>query len=155
MTGITTLAIQLCALILAAASTAPSDLDKVAFIAGSWVSEKDGTTTEEHWTVPQAGTMLAVARTMKDGKTVFFEYLRIEASADGVAYIAQPRGRAPTSFKLNESTDTRAVFENPEHDFPRRIIYSREGENLRARIEGTRNGKPTGQEWLFTPLQPK
>ena len=43
----------------------------------------------------------------------------------------------------------RAVFANPEHDFPARIVYWREGDELLARIEGTLRDKPAAVEWRF------
>ena len=43
-----------------------------------------------------------------------------------------------------------AVFENPEHDFPQRIIC-RLGDDgsLNARIEGKRNGKEKEMDFLM------
>ena len=46
-------------------------------------------------------------------------------------------------------TATRVVFENLSHDFPQRIIYSRKGKQLCARIEGTLQGKEEGEEWCW------
>jgi hypothetical protein len=48
-----------------------------------------------------------------------------------------------------ESGDRRAVFANPEHGFPARIAYWREGDELLARIEGTIKDQPTAVEWRF------
>ena len=42
------------------------------------------------------------------------------------------------------------MFENLAHEFPQRIIYSRDGETLTARIEGMMDGKLEGMEWSFT-----
>ena len=47
----------------------------------------------------------------------------------------------------------RVVFENPTHDFPQRIIYWKDGADLRARIEGTQNGKEGSQEWRWSPVK--
>jgi hypothetical protein len=35
-----------------------------------------------------------------------------------VFYVAQPAGRSPTEFALQELTSSRVVFANPAHDFP-------------------------------------
>jgi hypothetical protein len=41
-----------------------------------------------------------------------------------------------------QCSDSEAVFENPQHDFPRRIVYRLQAAgSLMARIEGTENGK--------------
>lgn len=69
-----------------------------------------------------------------------FEYLRIEARADGIYYVAQPGGRSPTEFRLVDSGTHRARFTNPAHDFPRGIEYTREGNTLRAHLDGVEGG---------------
>jgi hypothetical protein len=133
------------ALILSAAATTTGDLDGLAFLSGKWQGETGKAAIEEHWTEAAGGTMLGVSRTIVSGKTIGFEYLRIEARADGVFYVAQPGGRPPTDFKLTKLSPGLAVFENPEHDHPKIIRY-RLGENsLVAEVEGD-EGK---QEFRF------
>ncbi len=61
-----------------------------------------------------------------------------------------PGGRSPaTPFGLVDSGDRRATFENPDHDFPQRIIYERRGNELTVRIEGVENDQPKSQEWSW------
>jgi len=125
-----------------------------AWLAGTWraVDERDGRTivTTEHWLDFTRFGSLAVSRTMIEDDEVFFEFLRIRTSRSATEYIAQPRGRSPgVAFKLVELGDQRAVFANPEHDFPQRIIYQREGDELRARIEGVQNGAQRVERWVY------
>jgi hypothetical protein len=109
----------------------------LAWLAGSWRGdESNGVRSEEHWIAPDGGTMLGVNRTIAGGRTVFFEYLRIETRDDGVYYVASPRGRDETAFRCVERGVNRAVFENLRHDFPQRISYQRDGDDLQATIEG-------------------
>jgi hypothetical protein len=42
-----------------------------------------------------------------------------------------------------------AIFENPQHDFPQRVIYRRDGESLFARIEGQMGGTQRAVEWRY------
>ena len=68
--------------------------------------------------------MMGMSRTIAGDKTVEFEYLRIEQRESGIYYVAHPKARCPgTDFKLMRVSSSEAVFENPEHDFPKRIIY--------------------------------
>ncbi|HEY7699774.1 MAG TPA: DUF6265 family protein, partial [Vicinamibacteria bacterium] len=90
----------LVALSLSAVATTAGDLDGLRFLSGKWQGEWGKAAIEEHWTEAAGGTMLGVSRTIVSGKTVAFEYLRIEARGDGVFYVAQPGGRPPTDFKL-------------------------------------------------------
>jgi hypothetical protein len=96
---------------------------------------------EEQWMAARGGSMLGMARTVRDGVTVSFEHLRIDGSGGNPVYIALPSGQALTEFRGVVSTDTLVVFENPEHDFPQRILYRRvTGDSIVARIEGDMDG---------------
>ena len=86
--------------------------------------------------------MLGVSHTVADGKTREFEFMRIMQDANGeVFFVANPSGQRDARFRLISSTKTEARFENPNHDFPQRIIYRREGDTLLGRIEGTTKGQ--------------
>jgi hypothetical protein len=119
------------------AQTQPS-LSDISWIAGDWQTAPGGRRQiEEHWTSIAGGTMMGVSRTIAGEKTVEFEYLRIEQRADGIFYVAHPKARCPgTDFKLTKASATEAVFENPAHDFPKRIIYRKTDEGLTASIDG-------------------
>ena len=81
---------------------------------------------------------MGMSRTVVGEKTAEFEYLRIEQRTDGIYYVAHPKARCPgTDFRLTRSSASEAVFENPQHDFPKRIIYRRTGDDsLSASIDG-------------------
>jgi hypothetical protein len=114
-------------------------ISELSWITGDWQSAAGGRSqVEEHWTKPGGASMLGMSRTIAGEKTVEFEYLRIEQRADGIYYVAHPKARCPgTDFKLTRATASEAVFENPEHDFPKRIIYRKTGEDsLTASIDG-------------------
>lgn len=132
-----------CALILLLAltmqvSAQTPTLTDISWISGSWQSEGGRRQIEEHWTKVAGESMLGMSRTVAGDKTVEFEYLRIEQRADGIYYVAHPKARCPgTDFKLTRASATEAVFENPQHDFPKRIIYRKSGDDvLTATIDG-------------------
>ncbi len=95
--------------------------------------------------------MLGVSRTIKQGKTVEYEFMQLRQLPDGVlAFIPQPSGQPPSVFKLVHLGESEVVFENPEHDFPQRIAYSRPDEaRLLASIEGVRKGVARKVEFRF------
>lgn len=111
-------------------------LNKLGWLAGKWHIQDNGRMIDEQWTTLAGGMMLGLSRTVKDGKTLSFEFLRIVERPDGLVYIAQPEGKPPTEFRLISSENDEWVFENPEHPFPRRIRYKRTSDDaLLARIE--------------------
>ena len=127
-------------------------LDDLAWLAGSWVGTVRGLDMEEHWTAAKGHSMIGIHRDVREGRTLAFEFLRIEQQGDQIVYLSMPNGRSPaTAFPLREVTGTRVVFENPTHDFPQRILYWKDGTDLRARIEGTMNGKAASEEWQWSP----
>jgi len=62
---------------------------------------------------------------------------------EGVYYVAHPKARCPgTDFKLTRASATEAVFEKPQHDFPKRIIYRKGADDsLTASIDGDEGTK--------------
>lgn len=123
-----------------------ADIDAAAFLAGCWEVKRGQSVVEEQWMKPSGGAMLGMSRTVRNGKLAEREFLRIE-SKDGVpTYFATPGDRpAPTPFKLTKSGGGELVFENPEHDFPKRIIYRKTADGVTARVESG----PKGFEFAF------
>ena len=133
-----------------AAATTP-DVATLSWMSGRWAGSQGGTEMEEIWTAPRGGTLLGVHRDVKDGRTVSFEFLRIEAVPEGLTYFASPQGRPATPFRAVENAKGRVVFENREHDFPTRILYWLGGDGtLHARIEGTLRGQAASEEWAWS-----
>lgn len=118
-------------------------MSDLSWIAGAWQTAPGGRRQiEEHWTAVAGGSMMGVSRTIAGDKTVEFEYLRIEQRADGIYYVAHPKARCPgTDFKLTRASATEAVFENPQHDFPKRIIYRKTDDGLTASIDAGEGSK--------------
>lgn len=147
------LAILIATLLAGCAAVRPLPTDgrlaAFAWLAGSWVHERDGSLSEEHWTAPRAGSMLGVARTIEGGETVHHEAMRIEVDGAKVVLVATPKGQPTASFTLVASGARRASFANETHDFPQRITYwVTDDGRLHARIEG-REGEATAVEWSW------
>ena len=120
----------------------------LSWLAGDWHRCKDGEIVEERWLGPRGDLLVGANLTSAKGKASF-EHLRIARSDDTWTYWASPMGRAAVPFRMVESGAQRAAFANPEHGFPARIVYWREGDELLARIEGTLRDQPAAVEWRF------
>ncbi|MCH8894629.1 MAG: hypothetical protein IH927_00030 [Proteobacteria bacterium] len=130
-------------LLLVASAQEPASVEDLAWLAGCWASVGGEAGSGEQWTVPAGKTLLGVSRTVRNSKTVAYEFLRIrETEAGEIEYIAKPSGQSEASFLMVRLSEREVVFENPAHDFPQRIIYRLEaGGNLVARIEGEVKGE--------------
>ncbi len=129
-------------LLVGACVAAGQSVDRLSWLAGCWSIERGEPGSGEQWMAPAGGTLLGTSRTVRDGRTAGFEFMRIASGADGtLAFHAQPSGKPGASFALTSLTDTSVVFENPRTEFPQRIVYRLEAPGrLGAAIEGTRDG---------------
>lgn len=144
-------------LILVGLPAAAADLTQLGWLSGCWAYDGSDSGSGEYWMHPVGGSMLAVSRTIKDDRTVGFEYLRIaEVDGESLALFASPSGKPAVRFNLIKLTDTEVAFENPHHDFPQRIMYSLgEGGALLGRIEGQSDGKPVAIDFPMTSVDCK
>ena len=128
-------------------------LADLSWMSGDWQTAPGGRRQiEEHWTTAAGGSMIGVSRTIAGDKTVEFEYLRIEQRADGIFYVAHPKARCPgTDFKLTSASATEAIFENPQHDFPKRIIYRKTDDGLTASIDAGEGSK--GMSFVYKRMK--
>ena len=125
-----------------------ADLQKLSWISGTWVIEKDGVTTEEHWRPLQGSTLIGTSHSFDAKQSTFFEFLRIAPVRDKLAYIASPGGSRPTVFTLAKMEDGVVVFENEKHDHPQRIRYERTEKGMTATISMLDGSK--AESFVFT-----
>ena len=132
-------------LLMAEAATATVPMP--AFLAGCWEQRKEARWTEECWTSARGGMMLGSNRTGAGEAVDHWEAMQI-AVADSddpavpkMAFWAAPRGVTRTMFIWVPSAKAGVSFVNQANDYPQRIRYWRDGEQLLAEIslgDGTR-----------------
>lgn len=138
----------------ASKSTAPT-IDQLAWLQGCWEGKVNLRDFREEWLPLRGDMMIGVSQTVSQGKTLDFEYLRIESRPDGVYYVAVPAGKKETSFRLagkaEEGPDEIFTFDNAADEFPQRIIYRRGTDGwLYAHVEGKVNGE---ERKVIYPMQ--
>jgi hypothetical protein len=127
-------------------------LDSLVWLVGTWQRQASHGTLYEKWTKVSDRTYEGDGFLVQNGDTTVTEYLRLEQFGEEVYYTARvPHNTYPVPFKLVLVEGKRCVFENPDHDFPQRIVYTRlPDERLQARIEGLQNGKQRATDFIFT-----
>ena len=144
-------------LLFALAATAPAlepEVSSLGWIAGCYEFRPSANfSIEEQWTRPAGETMLGMGRTIKGGKTVFTEFLKISVINGKITYTARIGTKGVTEFPLLKATADEVVFENPAHDFPQRIIYRKQGADVVARIEGIDKGKPRHEDFPYKKVR--
>jgi hypothetical protein len=125
-------------------------LDDLKILEGFWLCKIENSETEEFWLPAKGKMILGLNRTVANSGKSAFEFLRIYQQEEEIFYTASPNGKPATLFKLIEFQSGKMIFENLEHDFPQRIVYTFQAENeMIARIEGEVNGKLKFTEWKF------
>jgi hypothetical protein len=131
------------------AGAAENDVSALAWMAGCWAPEQGDAGSVEHWLPPAGGTMLGVSRTVKNGQTVEFEFMQLRVNSEGkLVFIALPSGQKQATFVASNVGKDSVTFENPQHDFPQKVIYRLESSGrLIGRIEGNRGGTLRGVDF--------
>jgi hypothetical protein len=126
-------------------------VDDLGWMSGCWKQDRGkGRYAIEQWTKP-AGMILGTSRSYRDGKMTSYEFLRIIEKDGDIFFVAIPSGQKEAAFKLTSLNEGAAVFENPEHDFPQKIAYRKDGtDGLRARVEAKKDGKVGGFDVVFS-----
>jgi hypothetical protein len=129
----------------------PSITD-VSWLAGCWSLSQGPRTVREHWMPPDGGMMMAVSRTVSAGKTLEYEFVLIRESGSGLEFVAKPSRQAEAVFTSTKVGASEIVFENPAHDFPTRIAYSKVAGGLRATISGDVKGQARMIEFRYNAI---
>ena len=113
---------------VSASAAAPScdSLASLQWLLGEWVADGTKTTFQESWTevTPQTFEGTGIEQAKPDGPISVSEVLRLVEMAGGVFYLSKVAdNELPVAFRLTHCAEGRFVFENPAHDFPRRLEY--------------------------------
>jgi hypothetical protein len=83
---------------------------------------------------------------MRGGRLVSHELMIIRARDGQLVFEAHPSGQPAAEFPATTIGPRQVVFENPAHDFPQRISYERQQDELKATLEGKDAGKDAGSK---------
>ena len=124
------------------------------WMAGCWEQRTGERWAEECWTVPRAGMMMGSGRsgvgdTLSDWETmrIVLSYSTGDEPAARMEFIGSPRGVSGTTFVWSPGQEPGVTFANARHDYPQRIRYWREGEELLAEISLADGSKPV--RWRY------
>ena len=134
----------------AGAMAQPRGIERVAWLQGCWETSTGERTIEEHWMAPRGTNMVGMSRTVRGNTLVSYEFLLLREVGDRLEYESHPSGQRSATFHSTMVSDAMVLFENPQHDFPQRIGYRREGgSSLVAWIEGTNKGQARRIEFPY------
>lgn len=130
-----------------------SRVANLGWLAGCWEARSTRRLVEEQWMAPRGGLMLGMSRTVRGDTLVEYEVVRMEERGDSLFYVANPVRQSQAQFLATSSTESSVVFENPHHDFPKKISYFRTGpDSVVARVEGELSGKNRVLEFRYARM---
>jgi hypothetical protein len=108
-------------------------------LEGSWkMTGKKGIVFEE-WKLIHKDYMQSRGGLIKGSDTLINERVALENKAEGIFYtstVEDQNNKQPVAFKLASSENRVFIFENADHDFPKRIGYELMGrDSLHAWID--------------------
>ncbi len=125
-------------LVAAVDMTPQARLASLDWLEGHWVGDSPKGRWETLYTAPEGGLVLGVSKEFVGGEARFFEFEKFLVRGGEVVVIPAPNGVNSVAFRLvdHHPGRTRAVFVNPEHDFPTRIVYERRGDRMFIQVLG-------------------
>ena len=124
------------------------------WLIGNWESTSPDGTLSENWQKVNDSTFNAESYFIKGKDTIHFESIVLSQKGDeALAYIATVKGQnegKPVAFSSTSETDNKLTFENPKHDYPQKITYTKGAKNtLTAEISGKLQGKLTTERFIL------
>jgi hypothetical protein len=96
-------------------------------LQGTWIMKGNKMSFGESWSKKNKRYLQSRGFIIKNQDTIYTETVALRRDDQGISYTSTVTGQnnnEPVSFKLTSALNQTYVFENPTHDFPKRIIYS-------------------------------
>ncbi|WP_281310237.1 DUF6265 family protein [Flavobacterium flavigenum] len=129
-------------------------IKKADWLIGNWENKNPDGVLTENWEKVNDSTFSATSYFIKGKDTLHFESIILAQLGETLTYKATVKGQnenKPVFFPSTLESDKQLVFENPKHDYPQKITYTKGANNtLTAEISGKLNGKQTTERFIMT-----
>ena len=133
------------------------EIKNASWLIGTWENKTTRGSMYEHWAAGGSQELLGKSFILRGSDTVIFETIRLVQEGELLIYIPTVKNQnqgLPVRFPSTSVNEDQLVFENPQHDFPQKITYTRVGkDSLVAEISGIRNGKAGKQTFPMKRVQ--
>jgi len=130
-----------------------TEIEKLDWLIGNWINFSKEKQLYEKWEKVNDSTLYGESYFLVNQDTIFFETITLEQKGSDLYYIpsvSNQNDMRPIPFKLISIENKKFIFENREHDFPQRIVYSNpQADSLYVYIEGTKDGEYRKTDFPF------
>jgi hypothetical protein len=129
-------------------------IDNASWLLGNWEKSDSLGILTESWQALDDSTFVGQSFFVTPRKdTVHKETMELMQKDDFLIYTATVKGEnkdEPTRFQLTENADSLLVFENPKHDYPKKIRYElKVDKRVTITISGNQSGKLSNESYLM------
>jgi hypothetical protein len=121
------------------------------WLLGNWENKSADGDLLESWKKVNDSLYDGESYFIKGKDTLHFEKIQMKQKGEALFYIATVKGQnndKPVTFIHNDTIEKQLVFENPKHDFPQKIVYSRiTKDSIIIQISGIQQGKPSSERF--------
>ena len=121
------------------------------WLLGNWENKSADGNLLETWKKVNDSVYDGESYFIKGKDTLHFEKIQMKQKGEALFYIATVKGQnndKPVTFIHNDTIEKQLVFENPKHDFPQKIVYSRiTKDSIIIQISGIQQGKPSSERF--------
>ncbi|MEO8666605.1 MAG: DUF6265 family protein [Ignavibacteria bacterium] len=118
------------------------NISKLEWLAGQWEGIQGNGIYHEEWAIINGKEIVGKAYMIKKGEITSFEKLKIHVEENKIFYVADvSQNPQPVSFEMTYYDESKFIFENHLHDFPKIITYEKKDNALLATIEAEEKGK--------------
>jgi len=133
---------------------AEKDKIKIAnWLIGNWENTSPDGILTENWQKLNDSTFTAASYLIKGKDTIHLESIVLARKGETLTYLATVKGQndnKPVAFTSTNETENKLIFENPQHDYPQKITYTKGPNNtLTAEVKGKLEGKVTTERFIM------
>jgi len=125
------------------------DIQKAEWLIGTWENKTQKGSIYETWTKAGNNEFSGKSYSIKDKDTIVFENIRLVQENRKLFYIPTVKNQnddLPVRFAAKSISENQLVFENPQHNFPQIIAYTKiTSDSLIAEISGIKKGQKRKQ----------
>ncbi|MEP6673513.1 MAG: DUF6265 family protein [Ferruginibacter sp.] len=122
-------------------------------LEGTWKMETKKGILLEEWKLVHKDYMQSRGCFIKGTDTTVNEKVALENKTDGIFYtstVEEQNNKQPVPFRLTSSENKIFIFENTEHDFPKRIVYELiSRDSLHAWIDDAEEASKKRQDFYY------
>ena len=130
------------------------ELQKAKWLLGEWEKADSLGVLREIWTNQDDSTFVGQSYYIQNEKdTLHFEQIELMQNGEHLIYTATVRGEnndSPIPFQMTKDGDSLLVFENPKHDYPRKIEYRLlKNKTITATVSGVQSKKNSTESYTM------